>query len=172
MSSLKTNRQNKSHPTFRTPLFSTRIDWTPVRWNASLPMSSARRMSRAWVILFFLAAACSAQTNDTPALLKAMEENLGHLDARLTRQMNELLWFQRLGDVALVDKVRFTGPPPRATNKPAPPSGSNEVLVSALTFLPRERSPSSKLPLIVMAHGEVHGNVARSEERRVGKQGR
>src|ERR1017187_9732479 len=37
MSSLKTNRQNKSHPTFRTPLFSTRIDWTPVRWNASLP---------------------------------------------------------------------------------------------------------------------------------------
>src|ERR1019366_6695100 len=53
MSSLKTNRQNKSHPTFRTPLFSTRIDWTLVRataslislakngtrWNASLPRS-------------------------------------------------------------------------------------------------------------------------------------
>src|ERR1017187_9416507 len=117
--------------------------------------------------LFLLAAACGAQTNDTAARLKGLEENLSHLDARLTRQMNELLWYQRLGDVALVDKVRFTGPSPRSTNNPAPPAGSNEVLVSALTFLPRERSPSSKLPLIVMAHGEIHGNVATDEDAHV-----
>ena len=81
--------------------------------------------------------------------------------------MNELLWFQRLGDVALVDKVRFTGPPPRATNNPAPPPGSNEVVVSALTFLPRDRSHSGRLPLIVLAHGEIHGNVATDEDAHV-----
>ena len=117
--------------------------------------------------LFLLAVACGAQTNDTAARLKALEESLSHLDARLTRQMNELLWYQRLGDVALVDKVRFTGPPPRSTNNPAPPPGSNEVVVSAFTFLPRERKPSRQLPLIVLAHGEIHGNVATDEDAHV-----
>src|ERR1035441_3990118 len=69
--------------------------------------------------LFLLAAACGAQTNDTAARLKGLEESLSHLDARLTRQMNELLLYQRLGDVALVDKVSFTAASrhqqPRAT---------------------------------------------------------
>jgi dipeptidyl aminopeptidase/acylaminoacyl peptidase len=116
------------------------------------------------MLFLFLASVCGAQTNDTTARLKAIEENLSHLDARLTRQMNELLWFQRLGDVALVDEVRFTGPPPRSTNNPAPPPGRNEVVVSALTFLPRERNPSQRLPLIVLAHGEIHGNVVTDED--------
>jgi acetyl esterase/lipase len=118
-----------------------------------------------WVILsLFLAAGCTTQTKDTAARLQVLEDGFGHLDTRLTRQMNELLWFQRLGDVALVDKVRFTGPPPRTTNNPAPPPGSNEVVISALTFLPRERSPARQLPLIVLAHGEIHGNVASDED--------
>jgi dipeptidyl aminopeptidase/acylaminoacyl peptidase len=63
-----------------------------------------------------------------------------------------------------VDKVRFTGPPARTTNSPAPPPGSNEVVVSAMTFLPRERSGSHKLPLLVLVHGEIHGNVASDED--------
>jgi dipeptidyl aminopeptidase/acylaminoacyl peptidase len=121
-------------------------------------------MKRLVALSLFLAAACGAQTNDALARLKAFEENLGHLDARLTRQMNELLWFQRLGDVAVVDKVRFAGPPPRATNNPATPPGSNEVVVSAFTFLPRERTPRRQIPLIVLAHGEIHGNVATDED--------
>jgi dipeptidyl aminopeptidase/acylaminoacyl peptidase len=107
---------------------------------------------------------CEAQTNDAAASSRALEEGLGHLDAKLSRQMNELLWFQRLGDIAVVDKARFTGPPPRGTNNVTPPAGSNEVVVSALTFLPRERPRRRKLPLIVLAHGEIHGNVATDEE--------
>jgi dipeptidyl aminopeptidase/acylaminoacyl peptidase len=95
--------------------------------------------------------------------LEALEDRLGHLELRLSRQMNELRWFQQLSDVAVVDTARFTGPPPRATNNPAPPPGSNDVVVSALTFLPRKASHGHKLPLIVLAHGEIHGNVASDE---------
>jgi dipeptidyl aminopeptidase/acylaminoacyl peptidase len=115
-------------------------------------------------MLLFAACRGEAQTNEAAAQSRALEERLGHLDAKLSRQMNELLWFQRLGDVAVVDKVRFTGPPPRGTNSLTPPAGSNEVVVSALTFLPRERPHRRKLPLIVLAHGEIHGNVATDEE--------
>ncbi len=105
-----------------------------------------------------------AETNDLSRQVKALAEGLGHLDAKVSRQMNELLWFQRLADVARIDKVRFTGPPPRGTNGLAPPPGSNEVIVSALTFMPRKPVRWRKLPLVVLVHGEIHGNVANDEE--------
>ena len=117
--------------------------------------------------LIIFASAEAAETNDVARRLQSIEEGIAHLDAKLSRQMNELLWSERLGDVAQIDKVRFTGPPPRSTNNPAPPAGSNEVVVSALTFLPRERSRWRKLPLIVLAHSEIHGNLASDEEAHV-----
>ncbi len=114
--------------------------------------------------LFLSVLVCVAQTNSVSTRLSSIEESIGHLDARLTRQMNEFLWIQRLSDVAQVDKVRFTGPPPRLTNEPAPPAGSNEVVVSAFTFMPKRHSRWHKTPLIVLAHGEIHGNVASDED--------
>jgi len=120
---------------------------------------------RAGLLVIWLAgSACLGQTNDVPPRLRALEEGMGHLDAKFSRQINELMWAQRLGDVALVDKVRFTGPPPRSTNNPAPPPGSNEVVISALTFLPRHGAHGGKLPLIVFPHGEIHGNMATDED--------
>jgi len=102
----------------------------------------------------------AAETNELGTRLRSLEESFGQLDAKLSRQMNELLWRQRLDDVAIVDKVLFTGPPPRGTNAIPPPAGSNEVVISALTFVPRGKWRAHKLPLIVLAHPEIHGNVA------------
>ncbi|HEY6169913.1 MAG TPA: S9 family peptidase, partial [Verrucomicrobiae bacterium] len=117
--------------------------------------------------LLFAASTRGAETNEVAKQLDGLGEALGHTQTLLARQLNELIWFQRLSDVAFVDKVRFTGPPPRTTNNPTPPSGSNEVIVSALTFLPRDVSRSKRLPLIVLAHGEIHGNVASDEDANV-----
>jgi dipeptidyl aminopeptidase/acylaminoacyl peptidase len=103
---------------------------------------------------------CAAETNEVATRLHSLEESFGQLDAKLSRQMNELLWRQRLEDVAVVEKVLFTGPPPRGTNAIAPPAGSNAVVISALTFVPRGKWRTHKLPLIVLAHPEIHGNVA------------
>jgi len=119
------------------------------------------------LVLTIASVVCKAQTNDLAPRLSAIEEGLGHLDAKLARQVNELLWFQLLGDVAVVDKIRFTGPPPRTADNPSPQPGSNEVVVSALTFLPRKPPARRKLPLVVLAHGEIHGNVASDEEAHV-----
>jgi len=110
------------------------------------------------------AASRGNETNQFTGRLQSVEENLAHLDARLSRQMNQLLWMQRLQDLALIDIVRFTGPPPHSTNTVPPPAGSNDVIVSAFTFVPRERNPLRKLPLIVLAHGEIHGNLVSDEE--------
>ena len=106
----------------------------------------------------------AAETNQVLSAVQSIQDELGHLDDALSRQWNELLWIRRLEDVALVDKVRFTGPPPHTTNNLAAPPGSNEVIVAAFTFLPRRHSHRKKLPLVVLAHGEIHGNVASDED--------
>jgi len=85
--------------------------------------------------------------------IRGMEESLGFMESKLARGLNDLMWWQRLQDVARIDKVRFTGPPNRSTN---------DVVVAAYTFLPRK--PARKIPLIVFAHGEIHGNVTSDEE--------
>jgi dipeptidyl aminopeptidase/acylaminoacyl peptidase len=102
-------------------------------------------------LLMLCLPAYSAETNEVATRLHSLEEGFGQLDAKLSRQMNELLWRQRLDDIAVVEKVLFTGPPPR---------GTNNVVISALTFVPRGKWRAHKLPLIVLAHPEIHGNVA------------
>jgi len=114
----------------------------------------------AMAILLFCLPCNAAETNEVATRLHSLEEGLGQLDAKLSRQMNELLWRQRLQDVAIVDKVLFTGSPPRGTIGIVPPAGSNDVVISALTFMPRGKWRTHKLPLIVLAHPEIHGNVA------------
>lgn len=125
-----------------------------------------RQLIRITLLLGLLAAGsiCGAQTNDVLQRLESFQESYGHTDAKLSRQLNELLWFQRLGEIARVDKILFTGPPPHDTNGLAPASGSNDVIVAAMTFMPRERRAKQKLPLVVFVHGEIHGNVASDEE--------
>jgi dipeptidyl aminopeptidase/acylaminoacyl peptidase len=112
------------------------------------------------VLLLFCLRVGAAETNEVATRLHSLEEGFGQLDAKLSRQMNELLWRQRLEDVAVVEKVLFTGPAPRGTNAVAPPSGSNDIVISALTFVPRGKWRAHKLPLVVLAHPEIHGNVA------------
>src|SRR5215211_4932910 len=103
-------------------------------------------------------------TNNVLDRIKGLEESLGFIDATLARGLNELRWWQRLQDIAHIDKVRFTGPPNSYGGSPATnkPGGTNEVIVSAYTFLPKKLF--RKIPLIVFAHGEIHGNVTTDEE--------
>src|SRR5215208_2448255 len=104
-------------------------------------------------LLISAASALCAETETVLERIKGMEESLGFMESKLARGLNDLMWWQRLQDVARIDKVRFSGPPYR---------GTNEVIVSAYTFLPRK--PARKMPLIVFAHGEIHGNVTSDEE--------
>jgi dipeptidyl aminopeptidase/acylaminoacyl peptidase len=119
------------------------------------------------VVILLAWAMARAEEPGTNAVLdriKNIEESLGFMDAKLARGLNELMWWQRLQDVARIDKVRFTGPPnsregSAATNKPG---GTNEVIITAYTFFPKKTA--RKIPLIVFAHGEIHGNVTTDEE--------
>jgi dipeptidyl aminopeptidase/acylaminoacyl peptidase len=98
-----------------------------------------------------------------PALQQLRDLHDAHqfADEAMTRRFDEQALFRRLEDIAEVDKVRFTGPPPRVIRNPTAQGAGNPVIVSAYTFLPRRRG-EAKLPLIVLVHGGVHGHLGRS----------
>jgi dipeptidyl aminopeptidase/acylaminoacyl peptidase len=108
---------------------------------------------------------CRGQsTNDIDVRLRTLDERLSHLEARLARQIDEQFWFQALAPFAECEKVSFAGPAPHNSNA-AP--GSNMVIVSAMAFVPKQQGRFAKLPLIVLAHGEIHGNTASCEHEQV-----
>jgi len=90
--------------------------------------------------------------------LRALEETLGFMQQQLTKDIDDLMWMKALDDLAVVDKVRYTGPPPRVIPNPTGQGAGNPVIITAYTFMPRKYASSSKLPLLVYAHGGVHSN--------------
>src|SRR5262245_37597000 len=63
----------------------------------------------------------------------------------LARKIDEQMLFQALADIAVVEKVRYTGPPPRVAKNPTAPGAKNPVVVPAYTFLPRKYLTASKI---------------------------
>jgi dipeptidyl aminopeptidase/acylaminoacyl peptidase len=91
--------------------------------------------------------------------LSSVGQVLGFTEQLLARKIDEQMLFQALSELALVEKVRYTGPPPRVAKNPTAPGAKNPVVVPAFTFLPKKYLDRTKLPLIVFAHGGVHGYV-------------
>jgi len=106
----------------------------------------------------------AAPTDAVHERVKNLEEALNFTEQRLAKRINDLVWFQRLGDVAEIDKIRYAGPPPRVTNNPTGQGAGNEIIVAAYTFLPKKTVPGQKLPLLVLVHGGVHGDVNPEDE--------
>ncbi|MFZ0217689.1 MAG: alpha/beta fold hydrolase, partial [Candidatus Dormiibacterota bacterium] len=92
---------------------------------------------------------------------KFVEDQRHELDV-LHRQIDDLMFFQRLGDLAEIDLVTFTGPPPRNEPNPTAQGAGNPVVLQGYVFLPRELDRSRKQPLLVHPHGGIHANYGSS----------
>jgi dipeptidyl aminopeptidase/acylaminoacyl peptidase len=91
--------------------------------------------------------------------LAAVAESVQFNSETLERKIDEEVLFRRLADLADVDKVRYTGPPPRVIPNPTAQGAGNPVVISAYTFLPKKQLSARKVPLIVLVHGGVHGRM-------------
>jgi dipeptidyl aminopeptidase/acylaminoacyl peptidase len=92
----------------------------------------------------------------TQQRLRALEERLSFIEQRLNKQIDDLMFYQQLGDIAEIDKVKYTGPPPAKTPNPTGQGAGNPMIINAYTFIPKKLS--GKIPLIVFVHGGVHGD--------------
>jgi dipeptidyl aminopeptidase/acylaminoacyl peptidase len=118
-------------------------------------------------LVFFLATCLVAsfawgQQQDLAAQLKQVLQNQEDLQHRLDvleKAIDDVAWYHRVGDIALVDKWRIVGPPDANPKNPKAPGATNPVKFFTYSFIPRDRKPGEKLPVLVLPHGGVHANL-------------
>lgn len=91
-------------------------------------------------------------------LLERHIESLRHELDVLERRIDDLMFFQRLDDIAEIALVRFTGPPRRYQPNPTAQGAGNPLIIPAYVFIPKDLERSKKQPLLVFPHGGVHSN--------------
>ena len=77
---------------------------------------------------------------------------------QVLKAIDDLLWYQKLGDVAEIDKIEYPSLPPRRNLNPTAPGAGNPLLVHAYTFIPKKLDKSKKHPFLILIHGGVHSN--------------
>lgn len=92
--------------------------------------------------------------------LKSNDQALQHRLDILEKSIDDIIWFQRVGSVAFIDKVYLTGPPLKKEENPTALGAGNPVKFWAYIFLPKDIDFSAKYPLIVFPHGGVHSNFS------------
>lgn len=90
--------------------------------------------------------------------LQSNDEALKHRIDRLSKQIDDLMWYQRLGDIAHVDKVYIYGPPKWKEKNPTAMGAGNPVKFWTYLFIPKNVDVNKKYPLIVLPHGGVHSD--------------
>jgi len=91
--------------------------------------------------------------------LKKSDEFFYHRMDILEKKIEDLLWFEKVGDVAYVDKVYMYGPPKWKEEQPTAQGAGNPVKFWSYVFVPKSLDPDKKYPLIVLPHGGVHSDL-------------
>jgi dipeptidyl aminopeptidase/acylaminoacyl peptidase len=79
------------------------------------------------------------------------------------KALDDVMWVQKLSDIADVDKVAYTSKPPAHNTNRTGPGAGNPLIIRAYTFIPKKMDRSKKQPLLVLAHQGIHGNVSSVE---------
>ncbi|MGD9253710.1 MAG: alpha/beta fold hydrolase [Holophagae bacterium] len=95
------------------------------------------------------------------ATLEAVQqarESAGHQFDVVAKLVDDVLWYHRVGDVAVVDKFRIYGPPRWKEDNPTGKNAGNHVKFYTYLFTPKGFNNAGKLPLLVLPHGGVHAD--------------
>jgi len=76
----------------------------------------------------------------------------------LEKRIDDLLWYERVGDIAHIDKLYMTGPPLWKEKNPNAQGAGNPTKFWSYIFIPKNIDPAKKYPLIVFPHGGVHAD--------------
>ncbi len=75
----------------------------------------------------------------------------------IEKKLDDLMWFNLLGDIAHIDFARITTSKPIRMDNPTGQGAGNPLIIPVYTFVPKKLG-AARAPLIVLVHGGVHGN--------------
>ena len=121
-----------------------------------------RRFAAAAVVFSLLVVPTTVRSQDTDdpavtAIEKAQESTEHQLDV-LAKRIDDILWYERVGDVAVVEKARIYGPPRWKEENPTGVNAGNPLKFYTYLFTPKGFDDAGKLPLLVLPHGGVHAD--------------
>ena len=91
--------------------------------------------------------------------LQKHSEKLEHRLDVLEKKIDDVIWFNRMKEVAFIDKIYITGPPSVKNFKNETAMGrNNPIKFWSYVFIPKNLDLSKKYPLVVFPHGGVHGD--------------
>ena len=121
-----------------------------------------RQLATRVALLALLAPVLIARSQNTapPPVPPAAQPNESNFATDvLAKKIDDLLWYQKLGDIAEIDKSEYGGLPPAHVKKPKEPGATNPLIIHAYTFIPKNLDRSHKQPLIVFVHQGVHASL-------------
>ncbi len=113
------------------------------------------------ILLFVFITSYGQDVADVKAVvdqIKKNESNLEHRLDQLSKQIDDLMWEQKVGDIAYVDKVYIYGPKKWKIKDQDAMGANNPVKFWTYFFVPKNVDTGKKYPLIVLPHGGVHAD--------------
>ncbi len=97
------------------------------------------------------------------SLSKNIDKRVHYFDV-VDKKIEDTQWFNLVGDVAYIDKVRLAGPPrsnPKKINNAFDDQFiDNDLIFQSYVFIPKIVEQGKKYPLIVFSHGGIHGTFS------------
>lgn len=110
------------------------------------------------LLMLTLSSGFSQSSKEILSQLDSDQYSLRHRLDKLEKMVDDLLWHERVGDIAHVDKVYMYGPPKWKEKNPTALGAGNPVKFWSYLFFPKNIDTSKKYPLIVFPHGGVHAD--------------
>jgi dipeptidyl aminopeptidase/acylaminoacyl peptidase len=98
-----------------------------------------------------------AQTPDVAKSLDSHDRGTDRAFEDTQRQIDDALWYFKLGDVANIDKFEIASSKPRREKNPNDINAGNALVIPVYVFSPKDAKGRS--PMLVFAHGGVHGRL-------------
>lgn len=106
----------------------------------------------------FIAVSMAQEKPVDTKLIDSKFEALSQRLDQLAKAIDDVLWYDKVGDVANIDKVYIVGPPPAKQKNPTAMGAKNPVKFWSYVFIPQKLDRSKKYPLLVLPHGGVHAD--------------
>ena len=110
------------------------------------------------LLMPFFSQGQNGETERLTNLIRENDESLRHKLDAMQKLMDDVLWHEKIGDVAFMDKLYMFGPPAWKEKNSTAMGAGNPVKFWTYAFFPRNLDISAKYPLIILPHGGVHAD--------------